>query len=211
MFGDPAGKDLWGWRFEGHHISLNFTSEAGILVSSTPTFYGSNPGKVSTGNQRGKEVLKLEGSLGFELLGSFSQEQLQRVRFSEEAPRDIISANKSEAIVLSPKGISYEEMSEKQQQVFLKLIDLYIVNYEFGFAGRLRNKIDNAGIENFYFAWAGSLVPGQGHYYRIQGPDILIEYDNVQDNANHVHSVVRELSNDFAGDILKRHYEQEHK
>ncbi len=75
----------------------------------------------------------------------------------------------------------------------------------------MRDKINKAGIKNLYFAWSGSLNPGTGHYYRIQGPMLLIEYDNIQNNANHVHSVVRDLTNDFAEDILREHYLKEHK
>ncbi|MCK5277959.1 MAG: DUF3500 domain-containing protein, partial [Cyclobacteriaceae bacterium] len=87
----------------------------------------------------------------------------------------------------------------------------YIDNYELGFSKTLRDKIIKAGLENLYFAWAGGLKRGIGHYYRIQGPMLLIEYDNIQNNANHVHSVVRDLTNDFAEDILKEHYQREHK
>ena len=92
----------------------------------------------------------------------------------------------------------------------MQLLNVYVKNYQFGFAKRLMDKIEKAGIENLSFAWAGSLQPGAGQYYRIQGPMLLIEYDNTQNNANHVHSVVRDLTNDFAGDILREHYEKEH-
>ncbi|HEU5145571.1 MAG TPA: DUF3500 domain-containing protein, partial [Chryseosolibacter sp.] len=97
-----------------------------------------------------------------------------------------------------------------QQKLFLQLLNVYVKNYQLGFSKRLMDKIEKAGIENLSFAWAGSLQPGAGHYYRIQGPMLLIEYDNTQNNANHVHTVVRDLTNDFAEDILREHYQKEH-
>jgi hypothetical protein len=102
-------------------------------------------------------------------------------------------------------------MDESQRKQFLRLLDVYVKNYAFGFSSKLMDKIKKAGIENLSFAWAGSLKPGAGHYYRIQGPMLLIEYDNTQNNANHVHTIVRDLTNDFAEDILREHYEKEHK
>jgi hypothetical protein len=101
-------------------------------------------------------------------------------------------------------------MKPEQQQLFIKLLNTYIKNYEFGFADKLMDKIKKAGVDKLSFAWAGALKPGSGHYYRIQGPMLLIEYDNTQNNANHIHSVVRDLTNDFAGDILREHYQKEH-
>ena len=95
--------------------------------------------------------------------------------------------------------------------MLIRLLDVYVRNYELGFSNKLMDKIKKAGIENLSFAWAGSLKPGAGHYYRIQGPMLLIELDNTQNNANHVHTVVRDLTNDFGEDILREHYQKEHK
>ncbi len=211
IFGKPSPTDFWGWRFEGHHISLNFTSSNGVIISSTPSFFGSNPGIVKIEEQRGKEVLKAETDLGFKLVNSLSDDQLTTARFSETAPREIITGNKHKVDPIEPKGISYTALNENQKKTFMELLNVYIDNYELGFSKTLRDKIDKAGIENLYFAWAGGLKRGIGHYYRIQGPMLLIEYDNIQNNANHVHSVVRDLTNDFAEDILRAHYQKEHK
>jgi hypothetical protein len=104
----------------------------------------------------------------------------------------------------------YSAMNEQQKKQFMNLLDVYVKNYELGFSTTLMNKIKKAGIENLSFAWAGSLKPGKGHYYRIQGPMLLIEFDNTQSNANHIHSVVRDLTYDFAEVILKEHYAKEH-
>jgi hypothetical protein len=143
-------------------------------------------------------------------VNSFSSSQLQTVVISETAYSDILSENKRKAMSLTPKGISYGEMNEQQKKTFMTLLNTYVKNYELGFSTTLMKKIETAGIENLSFAWAGSLKPGKGHYYRIQGPMLLIEFDNTQNNANHIHSVVRDLTNDFAEDILKEHYEKEH-
>lgn len=211
IFGTPSNSKPWGWRLEGHHITLNFSSINAAIESSTPSFFGSNPAIVPSGAEKGKQILKEETEFGFSLVNSLSGDQLSKARFSETAPHEIITGNDRRATELLPMGILYTEMDESQKKQFLKLLDVYVKNYAFGFSSRLMDKIKNAGIENLSFAWAGSLKPGAGHYYRIQGPMLLIEYDNTQNNANHVHTIVRDLTNDFAEDILREHYEKEHK
>lgn len=210
IFGNPDPKNLWGWRLEGHHISLNFSSADGIIVSATPTFWGSNPATVRSGRYTGKQVLKQEMDLGFTLVNSLDPTQLRTALISGKAPGDIITGNHRQADLQDPKGLPFNEMKDSQKKLLMQLLNVYVKNYQFGFSKRLMDKIEKAGIENLSFAWAGSLQPGAGHYYRIQGPMLLIEYDNTQNNANHVHSVVRDLTNDFAGDILREHYEKEH-
>jgi hypothetical protein len=210
FFGDPAGGKPWAWRFEGHHVALNFTSIGGEVVSCTPSFFGSNPGIVKEGESKGLEVLKEETKLGFELINSMNGDQRRIAIFSEVAPAEIISGNKRKAVPLTPDGISFKELSKEQQALFLKLLDVYVKNYAFGFSKKLMDKINKAGMDNLHFAWAGSLTPGVANYYRIQGPMLLIEYDNTQNNANHVHTTVRDLKDDFAEDILREHYAKEH-
>jgi hypothetical protein len=211
FFGVPSDNNPWGWRIEGHHVSINFTSIAGRIESSTPTFWGSNPGTVPAGKDKGKQVLKLEMELGFALVNSLTTSQRTSAIIREDAPSDIISFNSRTAKPLSPVGISFTALNKDQQATFLKLLDVYVKNYELGFADRLMAKIRAAGIDKLSFAWAGSLNPGAGHYYCIQGPMLLIEYDNTQNQANHIHTTVRDLTNDFAEDILREHYEREHK
>ena len=211
IFGNPSATDIWGWRFEGHHIALNFTSSNGEIVSTTPSFFGSNPGVVTIDEQRGKEVLKKETELGFQLVNSFNENQLPIARFSETAPHEIITGTDVKVNGLEPRGISYTALNGDQKEMFMDLLNVYINNYQLGFAKTLRTKIENAGIENLYFAWAGGMQRGIGNYYRIQGPMLLIEYDNTQNNANHVHTVVRDLTNDYAEDILREHYKHDHK
>lgn len=210
IFGTPSKQEPWGWRLEGHHISLNFTSIDNKIQSSTPSFFGSNPGIIPQGKRKGEMILKAESDRGFTMVNSLSSTQLQKAIVSESAFPDIISSNKRKASLLDPKGLMYTDMNDKQKKHFMDLLDVYVKNYELGFSATLMNKIKNAGIENLSFGWAGSLKPGKGHYYRIQGPMLLIEFDNTQNNANHIHSVVRDLTNDFAEDILKEHYAKEH-
>lgn len=211
VFGTPDETKPWGWRFEGHHVSLNFTLLNGEIVSSTPSFFGSNPGIVKEGDNKGMEVLKLETDLGFELVNKLTQAQRSNALISETAFPEIISGNNRKAVPLTPDGIAYKQLNKEQQTLFMKLLDVYVKNYAFGSSKKLMEKITKAGIDNLHFAWAGSLQPGAGHYYRIQGPMLLIEYDNTQNNANHVHAAIRDLKDDFAEDILREHYAKEHK
>jgi hypothetical protein len=211
VFGKPSADGLWGWRLEGHHMSVNISSENGKIVAATPSFFGSNPAVVPKGEERGKQVLKDETELGFKLINSLSKKQLEVARFSEQALPEIVSGNQRKASLLEPRGIPFKDLDAQQQKDFLKLLDVFVLNYEFDFSGRLMAKIRKAGMDNLTFAWAGALQQGSGHYYRIQGPMLLIEYDNTQTNANHVHTSVRDLTNDFADDILREHYERDHK
>lgn len=210
IFGTPSTKSAWGWRLEGHHVSLNFSSVDGLVESATPSFFGSNPAIVPSGKEKGKQILKDETELGFSLLNSLSADQLKTALVSERAPYDIMTGNNRTAHALKPVGILYTALNDAQKKLFMQLLKVYVDNYAFGFSSKLMAKIEQAGIHQLSFAWAGSLKPGAGHYYRIQGPMLLIEYDNTQNNANHVHTVVRDLTNDFAEDILREHYEKEH-
>lgn len=210
IFGTPSAQEPWGWRVEGHHLSLNFSSVTGEVVSQTPAFMGSNPAIVLNGPEKGKQILKQEADLAFALLHSFSAEQLQKVRILEKAPNEIITGNARKAMLEKPAGILYSEMTPAQQKIFNQLLQTYLNNYQQNLAQVLRQKVEKAGMDKMYFAWAGSQEPGPGkaHYYRIHSPVLLIEYDNSQNNANHVHTVVRDLTNDFGEDALKAHYQK---
>ncbi len=210
IFGTPSSDKAWGWKFEGHHISVNFVSNEGRIVSSTPSFFGSNPGIVNIEDQKGKQALKLESELALLLVNALSEEQLKTARVSEEAPKEIITGNSRKASNIEPRGISFNALDNDQKKTFLQLLDVFVKNYELGFSKTLMEKIKKAGMDNLSFAWAGGLKYGVPHYYRIQGPMLLIEYDNIQNNANHVHTSVRDLTNDFAEDILREHYLSEH-
>jgi hypothetical protein len=160
--------------------------------------------------QKGKEVLQKESELGFALVHSLSSAQLQKARYSERAPYEIITGTERQVSGLEKVGIPYKDLDNSQQEIFMDLLDVYIGNYVMEFSETFRNKIIDAGLENLSFAWAGVLDKSDGHYYRIHGPMLLIEFDNTQNNANHVHTVVRDLTNDFAEDLLKAHYASDH-
>lgn len=210
FFGTPETKGAWGWRFEGHHLSLNFYVIEGVIVSSTPSFMGSNPAVVPSGEKKGWQVLKDETEFGLELVNSLTPEQQKVAIFSDRALPEIVTGNDRQAKLIEPKGVAYKELNADQQKAFIKLLNVFVKNYELGFSSKLWDKIQKAGVDNLTFAWAGSTTPGSGTYYRIQGPMLQIEYDNTQTKANHVHTAVRDLTNDFAVDILKAHYDKEH-
>lgn len=210
FFGEPADRSLWGWRLEGHHLSLNFTYFNGVVEASTPSFMGANPAIVPSGARKGHQLLKDETELAFAFIKTLTPEQLKVAVFSSTALPEIVTGNDREAKVIEPRGIFYKDLKEDQQKAFIKLLNVFVKNYELGFSSKLWEKIQKAGVDNLSFAWAGATTPGNGTYYRIQGPTLQIEYDNTQTNANHVHTAVRDLTNDFAGDVLKQHHQKEH-
>ena len=211
IFGIPSAKTIWGWRFEGHHISFNFSFSKQTLISGTPGFLGSNPGIVLNGAQKGKQVLKEETEMGFKLLTSLNEAQMNKTIIDSVAYKDIISFDKRVVLLKSPEGIRYKELNKEQQQLMLQLISLYVHRYTKIFAEAMLKKIHANGLDDIWFAWAGDShsMMGKGTYYRVQGPTFLIEYDNTQNNANHVHSVIRDLQNDFGGDELLKHYKSQ--
>lgn len=212
IFGNPAYDSIWGWRLEGHHISFNFSSENNQLVSGTPGFLGSNPAIVLSGPEKGKFILKDETDLGVAMLHSLNENQLAKAVINTRAPGDIVTSNSRKAMINNPRGILFSELDASQKKVFLQLLSIYIHRYTPVFAAEMMHEIEEAGLNNLRFAWAGDKESGVGHpiYYRIQGPTIIIEYDNTQNNANHIHTVIRDLTKDFGGDELLEHYKQSH-
>lgn len=210
IFGKPGEKSQWGWRLEGHHLSFSFTAKNNKISSATPGFIGANPAVVPEGPHKGKAALREETEKGFELVKSLSKEQLSQALISEKALPDIVTFVSRRAYIEKPRGILYSALNKEQQEKMLALIEVYVHRYTKLFADEMLNELKTAGLEKLQFAWAGSLEPGAGHYYRIQGPTIIIEYDNTQNNANHIHSVLRDLKHDFGGDELLAHYEKDH-
>ncbi len=212
VFGVPGEKNTWGWRIEGHHISFHFSVKDKKLVAGTPAFMGSNPGIVKDGPEKGKQILKDETEMGFALVKSFSSASLSKALINESAPNEILTANHRNAMIANPSGLFYAEMTPQQQQHFLQLINVYVHRFTQLFAEDMLRDIQAAGLDNLRFAWAGSTaqINGKAYYYRVQGPSIIIEYDNSQNNANHVHTVLRDLKRDFGGDMLLEHYRKEH-
>jgi hypothetical protein len=206
IFGTPSPDQPWGWRFEGHHISLNFTSHDGVTVS-TPAFLGANPARVPSGPFAGWRLLANEEDLARALVRSLDAAQRERAIISATAPPDIITGNDRRASLERMEGLPVAAMTAHQRALFMRLLAEYVGNADPAIARPRMARIEEVGLDHLHFAWAGSLAVGGPHYYRIHGPTVLIEYDNIQNDANHVHSVWRDLENDFGEDILRRHYE----
>ncbi len=211
IYGTPDAKGTWAWRFEGHHLSLSFTIVDGKEVAAVPSFMGTNPAEVREGAKKGLRVLGKEEDLGRQLAKSLTAEQRSTAVFAEKAPSDIITGAKVKAERLSPEGISYAKLTGVQQELLKSVVAEYANRVRPDVAKGDLEKIAKAGWDKVAFAWAGGMNQGDGHYYRVQGPTFLLEYDNTQNNANHVHAVWRDFTNDFGEDLLKRHYEQSHK
>ena len=205
IFGDPAGAK-WGWRYEGHHTAQNWTIQSGKAVATSPAFFGANPAEVMDGPLKGTRALAAENDQSWAFLKMLSEKELKIALVPGAAPNEIITGNTRKAAVLDPIGIAYGEMSPAVQKAFIALITLHASSQQTALADSRLSRIKAAGVDKLRFAWMGATAPGAGHYYRIQGPTFLIEYDNVQNNANHQHIVWRDFNGDFGTDILAEHY-----
>jgi hypothetical protein len=211
VFGNPE-KGPWGWRVEGHHISLNFTVASDKAVAAAdPGFLGANPAEVRTGPRKGLRVLAEEEDLGRAFVKSLTPEQMKKALINTTAPKEIITGNQRQANLAKFEGIPYSELNDPQKAALTGLITLYANRLRPELAANDLKRIAQAGVDKIYFAWAGGTEKGEGHYYRIHSPTVLIEYDDTQNDANHIHSVWRDLENDFGGDLLRQHSEQGHK
>ena len=209
VFGEPSDEGAWGWRLEGHHLALNFTIVDGELVSSSPAFLGANPAVVDDGRHEGLEILAEEQARARELLALLSGAARERAVVSAQA-QGMISGNSVRAEPGEPAGLPAAAMNDAQTEALMALLRVYIERMRPELARRELEKITAAGVEEIHFAWAGSDAPGAQHYYRIQGPTFLVEYDNTQGNGNHIHSVWRDLDGDFGADLLAEHYAAAH-
>ncbi len=208
IFGEPAARGTWGWRIEGHHLSLNFTLVEGAVVATAPAMMGSNPAEVRAGPQQGLRVLGREEDLGRALARSLDEAQRREGILPGSAPADIILGPGRKAEPLRPLGLNAARLNTEQRALLKELLDEYVRRYRVEVADETLKAIAAAGPENLWFAWMGGLEKGEGHYYRVQGPSFILEYDNTQNNANHIHTTWRDLKNDFGEDALRRHYEE---
>lgn len=206
FYGRPGKDDVWAWSFEGHHITLNFT----ILpdtVTIAPRFFGANPAMIPSGTRKGERTLAEEEDMGFELIRSMNAEQRKKAILRDHIHNDIISYNISKANPLSPKGISVKYLNMEQKSTLFALINHYLsVMPDDLDAARMKN-LKSEEISDIHFAWAGAEQLGKPHYYRIQGKTFLIEFDNTQNDANHIHTVWRDFDGDFGRDLIREHYE----
>lgn len=207
IFAQPALDHVWGWRVEGHHLAINFTLTGCDGISATPSMFGSNPAEVREGPLTGNRVLALEEDLARSLLESLTEEQRAIAIFDTRAPRDVILGPGREVELLEPHGLAAHAMTPVQRQALATLVRSYLLRYRPEVAEVEFSRIEAVGLARIHFGWAGGAQPGEGHYYRVQGPTFILEYDNTQNQANHIHSTWRDYSNDFGADLLKAHYE----
>jgi hypothetical protein len=206
VFGDPAGADAWSWRFEGHHVSVTMTV-LGDAVSPTPVFFGANPARVSYGGHTVSRPLAPEEDIGLALLQELGPAGRSVAVVASEAPADIRTATQARAEPeLRPLGVPAAGLGLTARALLDELVALYLERLVPGLADREADRI--AGSE-LYFAWEGPATPGTRYYYRVQGDDLLIEFDNT-DDGNHAHTVLRRPQSDFGDDILAAHYGQAH-
>ena len=205
IYGEP-GKSPWGWKFEGHHISVNFTIIDDKPVVFAPSFFGSNPAVVRDGPKQGTRALRDEEEAGRALMAAFNDEDRKKAIFDVTAPRDMITGENRDAKPLDPGPMPYAAMSPDQRRLLEKIMDVYLGRVSPELAKTRLEAVRKAGMDKITFGWAGVMEVGGPHYYKVQGPTFLIEYDNTQNNANHIHSVWRDFNGDFGRDLLREHY-----
>jgi hypothetical protein len=206
IFGTPSQLAPWGFRAEGHHLSLNFTLVGDTLIATAPAFFGADPAEVRRGSRAGLRALADEEDIGRELLLSLDERQRTVAIIATATPRDIVTGNAAQVEPLAPIGIRVAELRPDQVAILLRLLDVYLGRMAEPLAEQRRAAIERTDFDEVAFAWAGSTQPGRAHYYRIQGPSFLVEYDNTQNNANHIHTVWRDFEGDFGRDLLREHY-----
>ena len=209
VFGEPADTGSWGYRFEGHHISLNFAVVHG-RVASSPSFFGANPEEVKEGPREGLRALKREEDLGRELLLSLTDHQRAIAIVDQQAYDDIITSDSRKAALSGqPNGLPFAKITAKQRDILTTLVTEYASNFP-PLIAEMRLDQYRKTQANLFFAWSGGVQKSDPHYYRVQTPAFLIEYDDTQDNANHIHSVWRDFRGDFGADLLAEHYQAGH-
>jgi len=210
LFNTPADS-VWGIKLEGHHLSLNFTFHHNQLAI-TPMFVGTDPAQYPTSEYSGWRVLGQEEDLGIKLINILSPQQKKKATISDKVPGDIFTSAESGKRLLDYSGIKGAELNKKQQEVLLQIIREFVFNLEYEKAVVEFNKIVKAGISTVYFGWIGPYEEIKPHYFVLNGPTFLIEFDNsgFGGAANHIHAIWREKGNEYGEDILKKHYETEH-
>lgn len=210
VFGKPGDVKGWGWKFEGHHLALNY-SVVGDKVSVTPSFFAANPAEVRQGEHKGLRVLAAEEDLAMTLVNVLLESGKKEVLFSDKAPGEILTAENRKATALDPVGITAAEMTAEQKKALRGLISEYVSRHRKDLAEADLKKIEAAGFDKIRFGWAGGTKRGEAWYYRVQGPTFLMEAANTQNNANHIHATWRDFEGDFGRDLLGDHYHQHDK
>jgi len=222
IFGTPDAHGTWAWRFEGHHLAINVTIVDGNQFSVTPSFMGSNPGKVADEILAGTEVLKDEDEIALRLAKSLDAEQVKLAMIKDVTPYELVdrervvwelltnqnrSADRSK---FQETGIPFAKLSSEQQTSLLQLANLYTGRFRAEVLAGTRYPTGIADGSKLTFAWLGGTEPGEHHYYRIQSDTFVIEFVNSRNDANHVHAVWREFDGDFGADLLGDHLREHH-
>jgi hypothetical protein len=206
IFGTPSPKSGWAWRIEGHHVSLHFAVANNTAVASSPSFFGSNPAEVRIDNpKKGFRALGPLEDAARDLLASLDDAQRTSAVINNVAPNEIVTTTTVKIDPLSPVGIAAEALKPAQRDLLTKLLEAYTSQMADDVGAERMAKIKAAGFEKVTFAWAGETEKGKKHYYRVQGPTFLVEYDNSQNDGNHIHSVWRDFAGDFGRDLLREH------
>ena len=205
IFGTPSPDDPWGWRVEGHHLSLHFTIVDGTAVASAPSFFGANPAQVRTGPKAGLRTLRAREDTARALVMALDGPLRAKAVIEDVAPDDILTEAGLVIDPLSPAGVKAATLDPSQRALLMRVIEAYTSVMADDIAADRIAEIRDAGLDDIGFAWAGPVERGEPHYYRVQGPTFLIEYDNTQGDGNHVHSVWRDFTGDFGRDLLREH------
>src|SRR5262245_5214812 len=211
VFGTPGPGAPWGWRLEGHHLSLNFTLIPGRPIAVTPAFFGANPAEVRTGALSGLRTLGREEDLGRTLAQAMDESQRRRMVIAGQSLGDIVSGPGRSERLTTPAGLPAADFTTPQREILMRLVEEYARSMRAEVAEEELRRIREAGVERLHFAWAGPLQAGQAHYYRVHGPTVLIELDNTQNDANHIHSVWLDPRQAFGLDALRGHYARSHR
>jgi hypothetical protein len=211
VFGTPGSKEPWGFRAGGHHIGLTATIINGELVTTNPLFFGANPAEVRHGEHKGLRTLATEEDLARDLLGSLDADQKKVAIVDPVAPTDILT--KTYRVVDpngTPTGIRFADLGDGQREKLVQLVRHYVTRSNETVATNYWSHIESVGFDRWSFAWAGPEARGEGHYYAVQAPNFVVEYDNTQNGANHIHSVLRDYADDWGEDLLAAHYHNGH-
>ena len=211
VFGTPTRTTPWGWRVEGHHLSLNFTLVPDRSMAMTPIFFGANPATVKSGAHAGLRTLAEEQDLGLALARSVAPSLQSRFVIAADTPGDIVTGPGRGDSLERPAGVALGELTADQRELAARLIQVYVRTMSQDVADAEWQRIAGAGLDRVHFAWAGAIDPARPHYYRLHGPATLIEYDNTQGGANHIHTVWHTPGKDFGADLLAAHYEHGHR
>ncbi|MDP2330762.1 MAG: DUF3500 domain-containing protein [Reyranella sp.] len=208
VFGAP-GRFPWGWRFEGHHLSLNVTLPAAGHIAVTPFFAGANPATVRDGANRGFRLLGASEDLARQIMAGLSAQQQQAAIIANRSFGEIVASPQRERDLGQPRGLELGRMDGAQRALVEALMDRFLGTLAPDLVAAQKKRVTDQGLAAFRFAWAGSLTPGEAHYFRVHGPATLIEHDNTQNGANHIHAVWRDLAADFGRDALADHYRRQ--